>query len=160
MAVPIGSMLAWKRGDLAGVTCRLLGGLRVAAAAAMLLWLGLHDFRASLALAGIGARRLGDRGLAERACAAPRRRSAARSSAASSARARGLPRSAWAMTMAHVGLGVLILGITVQSAGQVERILVMQPGETADLVGYDVRFDGVGDGAGAELHGPARRPSP
>ena len=28
IAVPIGSMLAWKRGDLAGVTGRLAGGLR------------------------------------------------------------------------------------------------------------------------------------
>ena len=64
-------------------------------------------------------------------------------------RARGLPRSAYAMTLAHVGLGVLILGVTVQSAGQIERILVMRPGETAELVGYEVRFDGV-----AEAQGP------
>ena len=98
----------------------------------LLLWLGLHDFRRQpRRWLGIGARRLGDRGLAERAGAAARRRPAARSRRGSSARARGLPRSAWAMTMAHAGLGVLILGITVQSAGQVERILVMQPGETA-----------------------------
>ena len=70
-------------------------------------------------------------------------------------RARGLPRSAWAMTIAHAGLGVLILGITVQSAGQVERILVMKPGETADLVGYTVQVRGRQPGAGAELHRPA-----
>ena len=52
------------------------------------------------------------------------------------------------MTLAHVGLGVLILGITVQSAGQIERILVMRPGETAELVGYEVRFEGVVEAQG------------
>ena len=54
-----------------------------------------------------------------------------------------------AIALAHVGLGVLVLGITVQSAGQVERILVMRPGETVDLVGYDVRLDGI-----ASVQGP------
>ena len=48
IAVPIGSMLAWKRGDLAGVTGRLLAAFAVTAAA-VLLWLAMHDFRASLA---------------------------------------------------------------------------------------------------------------
>ena len=142
VAVPIGSMLAWKRGDLAGVTSRLLGAVALTIAAA-LGWLALHDFKASLALIGIVlgvwvivgslnelALRLGlglplDAGRVL-------------------ARTRGLPRSAWAMAAAHAGLGVLILGITVQSAGQVERILVMHPGETVDLVGYSVKLNGVG----------------
>jgi cytochrome c-type biogenesis protein CcmF len=52
------------------------------------------------------------------------------------------------MSLAHVGLGVLILGITVQGAGQIERILVLHPGETTGLAGYDVRFDGVGEAQG------------
>ncbi len=142
VAVPIGSMLAWKRGDLAGVTVRLLASA-AATLVAVLLWLALHDFRASLALLGIGlgvwviagslnelALRLGIGRPFE-----PRR---------VLTRARGLPRAAWAMTLAHVGLGVLILGITVQSAGQVEHILVMRPGDSVDLVGYSVRLDGVG----------------
>jgi cytochrome c-type biogenesis protein CcmF len=146
IAVPFGSMLGWKRGDLAGVTGRLLAALAVAVAAA-LLWVALHDFRASLALGGVAlgvwvvagslnelALRLGV-GLPFDA-------------APVWDRARGLPRSAWAMTLAHVGLGVLVLGITVQSAGQVERILIMRPGETVDLVGYEVRLDSVGSAQG------------
>ena len=52
------------------------------------------------------------------------------------------------MTLAHIGLGVLILGITVQSAGQVERIIVMRPGDTVEMVGYQVRLDGVGPAQG------------
>ncbi len=146
IAVPFGSMLGWKRGDLAGVAARLLAAFAVAVAAA-LLWVALHDFRASLALGGVAlgvwviagslnelALRLG--------IGLPLDLARVRD------RARGLPRSAWAMTLAHVGLGVLILGITVQSAGQVERILIMRPGETVDLVGYEVRLDGVGAAQG------------
>src|SRR4051794_6574492 len=133
IAVPFGSMLAWKRGDLAGVTSRLLAAMLVTAAA-MLLWLSFHDFRASLAMAGIG--------LGVWVMAGTLNELAVRLGGTLPldlgrilGRARGLPRSAWAMSMAHVGLGVLILGITVQSAGQVERILVMHPGETTQIVG-------------------------
>ena len=147
IAVPFGSMLAWKRGDLAGVASRLLAAMLVTAAA-MLLWLGLHDFRASLAMAGIGlgvwviAGSLSELVSRLGGVLPPDFRRLA-------ARARGLPRSAWAMSTAHVGLGVLILGITVQSAGQIERILVLHPGEATEIAGYDVRFDGVG-----EVQGP------
>jgi cytochrome c-type biogenesis protein CcmF len=141
IALPVGSMLAWKRGDLAGVLSRLAAALLVTAAAA-LFWLALHDFRASLAVAGVAlgawtiAGALGELAL-RLGVGLPF------DGARVLVRARGLPRSAWAMTLAHVGLGVLILGITVQSAAQIERILVMKPGESAAIAGYDVRFDGV-----------------
>ncbi len=71
-------------------------------------------------------------------------------------RARGLPRSAWSMTLAHIGLGVLVLGITVQSAGQVERIIVMRPGDTVEMVGYQVRLDDVGPAQGPNYQRAAR----
>ena len=146
VAVPIGSMLAWKRGDLAGATGRLVAAFAIAVGAA-LFWLALHEFRAGLAAAGIAlgawviAGSLSELLLRLGFGLPP-------DLARIYARLRGLPRSAWAMTLAHVGLGVLILGITVQSVGQIERILVMHPGETAQLAGYDVRFDGVDDAKG------------
>jgi cytochrome c-type biogenesis protein CcmF len=52
-------------------------------------------------------------------------------------RARGLPRSTYAMTLAHVGLGVFVAGVTASSAWQSEAILVMQPGDRAALAGYE-----------------------
>ena len=105
---------------------------------------------------GVGARRLGRRRVAQRA-RHPRRPLPGGRSRQSLARAQGLPRSAWAMTVAHVGLGVVIVGITVSSAGKSERILVMRPGESTDIAGYAVHFDGVGAAAGPELPGPARQ---
>ena len=146
IAMPFGSMLAWKRGDLAGVTSRLLFAFAVTVAAA-LVWFALHDFRASLAAGGIGlgvwviAGSLNELAL-RMGIELPLDLARVRS------RARGMPRSAYAMTLAHIGLGVLILGITVQSAGQIERILVMRPGDITELVGYEVRFDGVVEAQG------------
>jgi cytochrome c-type biogenesis protein CcmF len=147
VAIPIGSMLAWKRGDLGGVLARLLAAMAVTLAVA-LVWLGLHDFRGLLGALGLAlgiwviAGSLNELALRLGLGWPPP------ALARIAARARGLPRSAWAMTLAHVGVGVLILGITVQTAGQIERILVMRPGETAELAGYQVRFEEVGEVAG------------
>ena len=146
LALPIGSMLAWKRGDLMAVLPRLW--LAAAAGiAACLLHLGLASPRTALAALGIGLgvwtimgslSELADRLAAFRAPLA-----------ATLGRARGLPRSAWAMTLAHVGLGIVILGVTAVATGRTERLLVMQPGQHVDLAGYEVRFQGV-----AEVRGP------
>ncbi len=57
----------------------------------------------------------------------------------------GLPRAAFAMTVAHIGLGVLILGVTVSSTAQVERILTLAEGETVDLAGYDITLASISD---------------
>jgi cytochrome c-type biogenesis protein CcmF len=64
-------------------------------------------------------------------------------------RARGLPRSTYAMTIAHVGLGVFVAGVTASSAWQSEAILVMKPGDRAGLAGYDFRLARID-----ELQGP------
>jgi cytochrome c-type biogenesis protein CcmF len=133
-------MLAWKRGDLPGVTARLAGAFAATAAAAI-LYLALTDFRHALAALGLAlAVWLVLGSMSELALRIGLFRGPLGQSLA---RARGLPRSAWAMTVAHVGLGVVILGITVSSTGKSERILVMHPGESTDIAGYTVHFDGV-----------------
>ncbi len=140
LAIPVGVMLSWKRGDLAGV----LGRLKLVFVTALLIivgYLALVDPRGILAALGFGMaawvifgslKELADRVGFLRL--APQR---------SLRRLAGLPRSALGMTIAHIGLGVLIIGITANSSGQVERILVMKPGETTELAGYRVRFLGV-----------------
>jgi cytochrome c-type biogenesis protein CcmF len=145
LALPIGSMLAWKRGDLPGVLGRLRAVFAVTAAA-ILLHLALSDTRSVLAALGLG--------LGVWVVAGPLNELAQRlglfqvSADRVLHRARGLPRSAWAATVAHVGVGVLIIGITISSTGKSERILVMRAGDKAELAGYEVTFDGVTEAQG------------
>jgi cytochrome c-type biogenesis protein CcmF len=146
IAVAIGPMMAWKRGDARAALARL----RLAMAVVVITVLGtLALADSSTALAALGT------GLAAWLIAgsavewADRVRLFRMPLAASFARARHLPRAAWGMTLAHAGLGLLVAGITGSSAWQTERIQVMRPGDMVELAGYEVTLVGVG-----EVNGP------
>jgi cytochrome c-type biogenesis protein CcmF len=140
LVLPIGSMLGWKRGDLLAVLPRLW--LAAAAGiAALVLHLLLASPRSALAALGIG---LGVWTVAGAISELVDRLGLLRPPlGAALARARRLPRSAWAMTLAHVGLGIVILGVTAVATGRTERLLVMQPGQGVELAGYEILFQGV-----------------
>ncbi|HHZ07265.1 MAG TPA: heme lyase NrfEFG subunit NrfE, partial [Rhizobiales bacterium] len=55
----------------------------------------------------------------------------------------GLPRSTWGTALAHLGLGVTVLGIVGVMSFQGERIVAMRQGDTAELAGYSLRFEGM-----------------
>ncbi|MGF1474781.1 MAG: heme lyase CcmF/NrfE family subunit [Geminicoccaceae bacterium] len=144
--VPIGAMMAWKRADIGAV----LGRLQIAVLLTLAVVLGVGWIRG---VAEVGA-------LFGFALAAwvflgslvdwAERVGLFRIELSRSwARAQGLPRSAYAMTIAHIGLGVMIAGITASSAWQSERILTMAPGDEVELAGHQVVFDGVADTDGA-----------
>ncbi|MBA2490696.1 MAG: heme lyase CcmF/NrfE family subunit [Gammaproteobacteria bacterium] len=59
-----------------------------------------------------------------------------------------IPRAMYGMTVAHLGMGVFIVGITFASAFEVERQLSMAPGESTTLSGYEFTFQGVSEVAG------------
>ncbi|WP_428647295.1 cytochrome c-type biogenesis CcmF C-terminal domain-containing protein, partial [Roseibium sp.] len=59
------------------------------------------------------------------------------------ARLTGLPGSAWGTAIAHFGIGVTVLGIVTASAFQEEQVTTMRPGDTVELAGYQVAFDGA-----------------
>jgi cytochrome c-type biogenesis protein CcmF len=56
-----------------------------------------------------------------------------------------LPRSAYGMTVAHLGVAVVIAGITGSSAWTVEKIQVMRPGDTVTVAGYELTLVGTED---------------
>jgi cytochrome c-type biogenesis protein CcmF len=56
---------------------------------------------------------------------------------------RALPRGFYAMTLAHFGVGIFIVGITLTSIYSVERDVKLAPGEAVELAGYSFRFEGV-----------------
>ena len=53
------------------------------------------------------------------------------------------------MTLAHIGVGVFAIGISLTSAFSVEKQVRMAPGDHQLIGGYDFRFDGVIDVRGA-----------
>ena len=59
------------------------------------------------------------------------------------------PGSWYGMLLAHFGVAVFVFGVTVVNGFQVERDLRMAPGESTEIAGHRVRFDGV-----HEVRGP------
>jgi cytochrome c-type biogenesis protein CcmF len=144
-AMPIGTMLAWKRGDLPGVLGRLKAALLVAGLVlvALLVWSGGSGILAAGAMALAAWLVAGS--LLE---LAGRLQLFAGDLGRSWQRARGMPRSSYGMTIAHIGMGVLVAGVTASSAWQSEAILIMQPGDTADLAGYQFKLADIADHQG------------
>lgn len=60
-----------------------------------------------------------------------------------------LPRSYWGMQLAHCGVAVFIVGVTMVKGYEVEKDVRMNVGDLATVGGYTFRFDGV-----EELKGP------
>jgi cytochrome c-type biogenesis protein CcmF len=70
------------------------------------------------------------------------------------ARVRQQPRSYWGMVLAHVGVGVFIVGVTTVKGYEVERDVRMDVGDTIEVGGYQFKFQGT-----REVTGPNYRAS-
>ena len=102
VAMAVGPLLPWKRGDLGAALGRLWAAALAAAAAVAMAW-AIYDARSVLGLLGLGlAAWLFFGTLAE---FAQRIGLLTVSPAQSLRRAGGLPRATWGMTLAHAGLG-------------------------------------------------------
>jgi cytochrome c-type biogenesis protein CcmF len=142
---PFGPLLAWKRGDLLGAFQRLYVAASLSALAGLVLWYVENGgpVMAALGIAAgffliIGA--LADLwyranfgklafGIAFR-------------------RLKGLPRSAFGTALAHMGLGITVLGIVIVTTYETEHVLEMKPGMTTEAGGYTLVFDGVRSAVG------------
>ncbi len=59
-----------------------------------------------------------------------------------------VPRSYWGMILAHCGIAVFIVGVTMVKGFEVEQDLRMNVGETAAIGGYTFQFNGAKDWVG------------
>jgi cytochrome c-type biogenesis protein CcmF len=145
LAVAVGPLMAWKRGDLKGALQRLWFAFAAALLVA-LIGLYLAGFKPILALLGLAlATWVGVGALLEWA----ERVKLFRAGAAETwRRARHLPRASYAMTIAHFGVAVSVAGIAA-SAFEVEQIQMLHPGDTLPIAGYVLKFDGT-----EKLQGP------
>jgi cytochrome c-type biogenesis protein CcmF len=139
IAVPFGPLMAWKRGDLKGVTQRLtaafiLALLGVAVVCAIegrpvlaAFGVGLAVFVIAGAITDIVERT----GLWRVPFGTVLRRAA------------GLPRSAWGSAFAHSGLGIALLGIVGVTQWGTEQIVSLRPGDKVLMRHYEFTFDGT-----------------
>ncbi|MGF1592527.1 MAG: heme lyase CcmF/NrfE family subunit [Kiloniellaceae bacterium] len=145
----IGPMLPWKRGDLAGALARLKLAALGALLAAGIAWY-LQSGGPLLAVAAMGLAawlfvgalvEWGDRVKLFRVAPVDSWR-----------RARALPRAAHGMTLAHAGLAVAMAGMIGSSVWKSEVVANLRSGETVEIAGYELLFEGVG-----RLDGPNYR---
>ncbi len=131
--VPFGPRLAWRKGDLPAALRTLAPALGIALVAAAVIL----AFTAPRTLAGCGAFAVAAWLIG---------------ASAIEVRERGLgafQAGALASALAHAGLGVTLIGIAGTTLWRSEALEVLGPGESMNIAGYTLRFDGV---KGA--HGP------
>ncbi|MBB4424931.1 cytochrome c-type biogenesis protein CcmF [Bradyrhizobium sp. CIR48] len=140
LAVPFGPMLAWKRGDLLGVTQRLLAAGVAGLVAVAIAW-GWASGGSTLAPLAIG---LGIFVIGGAVTDIVERTGFVRLPFATVLhRARGMPRSAWGTAFAHAGLGVALIGIVCETTWNSEYIATMKQNDVAHIAGFDVKLDGL-----------------
>jgi cytochrome c-type biogenesis protein CcmF len=141
VAVGCGMLLRWKRDSLAGLTSRVrwlilscvVGGMALPLLMPFYSWaaaLGLTLALWTVAMTLLSfLDRLGDKGL-------------------SWERLAKIPAGFYGMTIAHLGIAVFVVGITLTSVYSVEKDSRMAPGETLELSGYKFKFQGIKEAQG------------
>ena len=133
LVMPIGQMLAWKRGDLLGAAQRLMVALAVGFAVALLF--GALRGGPVLSVVGVAIAaylvvgsfvevygRIAGQGV---------------TLGVAISRAMGLPRSAWGTAFAHAGIGVTLFGLAATGWG-VELVQTIKPGDQIALGPYQL----------------------
>ncbi len=140
LILPAGPLLAWKRGDLRGAVQRLWAAAVLALAAGLAAF-ALFEPRRALAAGGValGAWLIAG-ALAE---VAERVRLFRVPLAETLRRARGLPLGAWGMALAHLGLGVFILGAVVETGFKAESARALSLGQAVSAGPWTVALDDV-----------------
>ena len=144
IAVGIGPLLAWKRGDLAGA----MHNLWVAAIAAICLGMALAWLQGAPVGAALGMALAAWLGIAVVTEWADRVRLFRVPLSNSLSRAAGLPRAAYGMTLAHLGLAVFIVGAVGETYFSSEVVRYAARGDKVEIAGHTLTFEGVSERPG------------
>ena len=138
--MPAATLLSWKRADAKGAVQRLWAAA-LAVVGAVALAMLLQNPKSGFAVLGVG---LGVWLIAGALSElAHRVRLGATTVSDSVTRLTHLPRSALGMTLAHIGVGVFVLGACVELNGRVEVAKVVAAGQTVDIGAYHLTLSGV-----------------
>ena len=126
--LPLGPVLAWKQGSLLGALQRIQFAALIGLATIIgtLAYKGATPLWASLAF-GLGV------WILVGVCCEIFERLRASGSRPSA--------SFWGMSLAHAGMGVLLLGVVAHSAWSIERIESLRPGDSLDIAGFNITFE-------------------
>ena len=130
--VSMGVFARWKRGGLGDSRRRIFGSLLLATAIGLALILGVYGDRSLLGPIGVV---LGI-WIIISSLIDPLDRLR---------RGMSLSPAVLGMTLAHIGLGVLTVGVTTMETRMLERDVALRPGETIQLGAYSFTFEGVRD---------------
>ncbi len=142
----VGPLARWKQASLPDLWTRLRWALGVSLATALAVpfvagkWTPLVSFGLLLAAWVVAATAVGVRERIRHARGGPL------------ARLVSQPRAYWGMTVAHLGVAVFIVGVTMVKGYETERDVRMAIGDTITVGGYTFRFDGT-----REVTGPNYR---
>ncbi len=140
LAVPFGTQLAWKRGDLLGAAQRLTAAGIVSLVVIAVLWAWTRGGGAFAPLMiGVAAFVI----LGAITDIVERVQLFRAPFSTSLSRARGLPRSTWGAAFAHAGLGIALMGIVCETTWNSESIASMRQNDVVTVGGYQVKLDGV-----------------
>ena len=143
--IGVGALLRWKKDSVRRVRFKLLAPAVISVGIGLLLplWMGHYSFSAAFGIAlGCWVITTALLGLRERA--APGKYIWGKYM-------RGLkntPRAVYGMTLAHIGVGVFIIGVTYTNAYSIEKDIRMAVGETFSVAGYEFAFKRVTDHRG------------
>ena len=140
--LPAGPLLAWKRGDAQGVAQRLWIAALIALGVGLAVYATISP-RQAFGAAGIG---MGSWLIAGAVAELVERTRLFRISAGESLRRLvGLPRGAWGMTLAHLGLGVFVLGACFETGWKAESAETLRIGQSLNVGAYHLTLDAVRD---------------
>jgi cytochrome c-type biogenesis protein CcmF len=139
LAMAVGPMLAWKRGDLLAAVQRLwAAGATTVGLFIAVLWIDGWQVGGAIGLALAGWLVLG-----AGAEFAERTGLFRQPPGASWRRARGLPRAAIGAMIAHAGVGILVAGATGGSLWVTESVSVMRIGDSKTVQGYHLTLRSI-----------------
>jgi len=141
----VGPLARWKQAEIPELAARLRWAFGVSIVTAIVVPLAMGRFSALTAF-GIG---LAAWIIASAATTLADRVKHSGGGAGIANRLRGTPRSFYGMLLAHVGIAVFVIGVTLVKSYEAEKDVRMAPGDTMELGGYVYRFDGV-----REVKGP------
>jgi len=142
LLLPLGPMLTWRVGDMAGALGKLAPAI-VLALLALIIALFATQWRAAPAIGLMLGVWLVAGGIVYLWVRLQR------GEGKLAAKAAVLPLAVWSMSLAHIGAGVLTLGAVAETAFRTERAVALAPGEGAAFAGRRVTLLEVG-----EIEGP------